>query len=92
MASKVDITIKAKDEASGVIDGINDSFGELGTGAEEAEQISSDAFGDIFDSAMDAFVGINQGIELVMKAFDALKLAYEGTVGKVLDIAGEVEE
>jgi len=92
MASKVDITIKAKDEASGVIDGINDSFGELGTGAEEAEQISSDAFGDIFDSAMDAFVGINQGVELAIKAFDLLKGAYEGTVGKVLEIAGEVEE
>lgn len=92
MANKIDITIKAKDEASGVIDDINDSFGGLGEGAEEAEKVTSDAFGDMFDNAMDAFVGINQGIELVMKAFDALKLAYEGTVGKVLEIAGEVEE
>ena len=92
MASKVDITIKAKDEASGVIDGINDSFGGLGDGATEASEISSDAFGDIFDSAMTAFVGINQGIELAIKAFDLLKGAYEGTVGKTLDIAGEIEE
>ena len=92
MASKVDITIKAKDEASGVIDGINDSFGGLGDGATEASEISSDAFGDIFDSAMTAFVGINQGIELAIKAFDLLKGAYEGTVGKALDIAGEIEE
>lgn len=92
MANKIDITIKAKDEASGVIDDINDSFGDLGTGAEDAEKVTSDALGDMFDNAMDAFVGINQGIELAMKAFDALKLAYEGTVGKVLDIAGEVEE
>jgi len=92
MASKVDITIKAKDEASGVIDGINDSFGGLGDGATEASEISSDAFGDIFDSAMTAFVGINQGVELAIKAFDLLKGAYEGTVGKVLEIAGEVEE
>ncbi|MFA5753717.1 MAG: hypothetical protein WC910_11665, partial [Bacteroidales bacterium] len=92
MANKIDITIKAKDEASGVIDDINDSFGGLGEGAEEAEITTSDALGDMFDNAMNTFVGINQGIELVMKAFDALKLAYEGTVGKVLDIAGEVEE
>lgn len=92
MANKIDITIKAKDEASGVIDDINDSFGDLGTGAEDAEKVTSDALGDMFDNAMDAFVGINQGIELAMKAFDALKLAYKGTVGKVLDIAGEVEE
>ena len=92
MASKVDITIKAKDEASGVIDGINDSFGGLGDGATEASEISSDAFGDIFDSAMTAFVGINQGVELAIKAFDLLKGAYEGTVGKVLEIAGEVEK
>ena len=39
MASKVDITIKAKDEASGVIDGINDSFGGLGDGAEASRNI-----------------------------------------------------
>src|SRR5690606_10189044 len=43
-------------------------------------------------SAMTAFVGINQGVELAIKAFDLLKVAYEGTVGKVLEIAGEVEE
>lgn len=92
MANKIDITIKAKDEASGVIDDINDSFGGLGEGAEDAEKVTSDALGDIFDSAMDAFVGINQGVELAIKAFDLLKGAYEGTVGKVLDIAGEVEE
>src|SRR5690606_22870582 len=63
-----------------------------GDGATEASEISSDAFGDIFDSAMTAFVGINQGVELAIKAFDLLKGAYEGTVGKVLEIAGEVEE
>jgi hypothetical protein len=41
---------------------------------------------------MTAFVGINQGVELAIKAFDLLEGAYEGTVGKVLEIAGEVEE
>ena len=92
MANKIDITIKAKDEASGVIDDINDSFGGLGEGAEEAEITTSDALGDMFDNAMNTFVGINQGIELVMKAFDLLKGAYDGTVGKVLEIAGEVDE
>jgi len=88
----VQIILKAINEASDVIDDIKDSFSGLGTGAEDAEKVTSDALGDMFDNAMDAFTGINQGIELAMKAFDALKLAYDGTVGKVLEIAGEVEE
>jgi len=88
----VQIILKAKDQVSAVIDGITGSLDGLGKGAEDAEQVSSDAFGDIFDSAMTAFVGINQGVELAIKAFDLLKGAYEGTVGKVLEIAGEVEE
>ena len=92
MASLVEILIKAKDQVSAVIDGITGSLDGLGKGAEDAEQVSSDAFGDIFDSAMDAFVGINQGVELAIKAFDLLKGAYEGTVGKVLEIASEVEK
>ena len=92
MASLVEILIKAKDQVSAVIDGITGSLDGLGKGAEDAEQVSSDAFGDIFDSAMDAFVGINQGVELAIKAFDLLKGAYDGTVGKVLEIAGEVRE
>jgi len=92
MASLVEILIKAKDQVSAVIDGITGSLDGLGKGAEDAEQVSSDAFGDIFDSAMTAFVGINQGVELAIKAFDLLKGAYEGTVGKVLEIANEVGE
>lgn len=88
----VQIILKAINEASDVIDDIKDSFSGLGTGAEDAEKVTSDALGDMFDNAMDAFTGINQGVELAMKAFDALKLAYDGTVGKVLEIAGEVEE
>ncbi|MFA5457714.1 MAG: hypothetical protein WC261_08810 [Synergistaceae bacterium] len=88
----VQIILKAINEASDVIDDIKDSFSGLGTGAEDAEKVTSDALGDMFDNAMDAFIGINQGIELAMKAFDALKLAYDGTVGKVLEIAEEVEE
>ena len=92
MASLVEILIKAKDQVSAVIDGITGSLDGLGKGAEDAEQVSSDAFGDIFDSAMDAFVGINQGVELAIKAFDLLKGAYDATVGKVLEIANEVGE
>jgi len=45
MANKIDILIKAKDEASGAIDGITNSLGGLGTGAEEASEVTSDAVG-----------------------------------------------
>ena len=58
----VQIILKAINEASDVIDDIKDSFSGLGTGAEDAEKVTSDALGDMFDNAMDAFTGINQGI------------------------------
>ena len=49
--------------------------------AQKRAEISSDAFGDIFDSAMDAFVGINQGAE---SAVYLTCWRLRASVGKVL--------
>jgi hypothetical protein len=92
MASKVDITIKAKDEASGAIDGISESLGGLGGSAQEAESVSSDAFGNFMDKANETMLGVAGAIYVAKEAFKVLGEVYEGTVGKVLEIAGEIEE
>jgi len=92
MASKVDITIKAKDEASGVIDGINDSFGGLGESALEVEETGGAALGNFMDKANETMLGVAAAIYVAKEAFAVLGEVYDATVGKTLEIAGEVEE
>jgi len=91
MANKIDILIKAKDEASKEIEGVKDSLEDLEGGAEELEKTGSKSFGDFMDNVAIAMLGINQAIEVGMKIAKAAKRVYEATVGKALDIAKEVE-
>lgn len=91
MANKIDILIKAKDEASKEIEGVKDSLEDLEGGAEELEKTGSKSFGDFMDNVAIAMLGINQAIEVGMKIAEAAKRVYEATVGKALDIAKEVE-
>ena len=91
MANKIDILIKAKDEASKEIEGVKDSLEDLEGGAEELEKTGSKSFGDFMDNVAIAMLGINQAIEIGMKIAEAAKRVYEATVGKALDIAKEVE-
>ncbi len=91
MANKIDILIKAKDEASKEIEGVTDSLEDLEGGAEELEKTGSKSFGDFMDNVAIAMLGINQAIEVGMKIAEAAKRVYEATVGKALDIAKEVE-
>jgi len=91
MANKIDILIKAKDEASKEIEGVTDSLEDLEGGAEELEKTGSKSFGDFMDNVAIAMLGINQAIEIGMKIAEAAKRVYEATVGKALDIAKEVE-
>ena len=92
MANKIDITISAKDEASDVIDGVKDSFGELEGSADTLEENGSKSFGDFMDNVSTAMLGINQAIEVGMKVAEAAKVVYDNTVGKALTVAGEIEE
>lgn len=91
MANKIDILIKAKDEASKEIEGVTDSLEDLEGGADELEKTGSKSFGDFMDNVAIAMLGINQAIEIGMKIAEAAKRVYEATVGKALDIAKEVE-
>lgn len=91
MASIVQILIKVKDEASKVIDGITGKFEDLGEGTEELKETGSKSFGDFMDNVSIAMLGINQAIEVGMKLAEAAKKVYEGTVGKALAIATEIE-
>lgn len=88
MANTVDITIKAKDEASGVIDGVKESFGELEGSADTLDENGSKSFGDFMDNVAIAMLGINQAIEVGIKVVDAAKSVF----GEVLTVAGEIEE
>lgn len=92
MASLVQILIKAKDEASKVIEGVVGKFEDLGDGAEELKETGGDAFGDFQDKVAIAMLAINQTIEVGMKIAEAAKIVYDGTVGKALAIADEVEK
>jgi len=92
MANKIDITISAKDEASDVIDGVKDSFGELDGSADDLNTNGSKSFGDFMDNVAIAMLGINQAIEVGMKVAEAAKVVYDNTVGKALTVAGEIEE
>lgn len=91
MANKIDILIKAKDEASKVIGGITDKLDDLDEGSEELKESASKSFGDFQDNVATAMLAINQTIEVGMKIAAAAKAIYEGTVGKALDVATEVE-
>jgi len=87
----VQILIKAKDEASEVIEGIAGKFEDLGEGADDLKEGGSKSFGDFMDNVAIAMLGINQAIEVGMKIAEAAKAAYEATVGKALTVAEEVE-
>ncbi|MDD4184299.1 MAG: hypothetical protein PHI01_02690, partial [Candidatus Izemoplasmatales bacterium] len=92
MASKVDITIKAKDEASPAIDGISESLGGLGESALEVEETGGGALGNFMDKANETMFGVAAAIYVAKEAFVVLGEVYDATVGKTLEIAGEVEE
>lgn len=92
MANKIDILIKAKDEASKEIEGVTGSLKDLEGGAEDLKESGSKSFGDFMDNVNITMLGINQAIEVGMKIAEAAKTVYEGTIGKALIIAGEVEE
>lgn len=91
MANKIDILIKAKDEASKEIEGVTDSLKDLGEGSEELEKTGSKSFGDFMDNVAIAMLTINQAIEVGMKIAEAAKVVYDGTVGKALTVANEIE-
>jgi len=86
------LIIKALFEGGENIDNAKEKIGELGGAAEETEEVGSRSFGDFQDNVAIAMLGINQAIEVGMKLAEAARLAYEGTVGKALEAAGEVEE
>jgi len=91
MASVVEILLKAKDEVTGVIKKITGSFDGLVDGAEGASKDSGDAFGEMLDNFNTVALGISLAVNVAEKAYQALQTAYEATVGKTLEIAGEVE-
>ena len=86
------ILIRAMNEASPEIEEVNRSLGELGPAADDAEGAVSDSFGTMMDNINITMLGIFAAIEIGKTAFEALQNMYEGTVGKALDIAGEIEE
>ena len=86
------ILIKAMNEASPEIDEVNRSLGELGPASDDMEGAVSDSFGTMMDNINITMLGIFAAIEIGKTAFEALQNMYEGTVGKALDIAGEIEE
>jgi len=92
MASKVDITIKSKDEASPAIDGISESLGGLGESALEVEETGGGALGNFMDKANETMLGVAAAIYVAKEALVVLGEVYDATVGKTLEIAGEVEE
>lgn len=92
MASLVEILIKAKDEASKIIEGVADKFDDLGGSADDLKTKGGDAFGEFQDKVAIAMLAINQTIEVGMKIAEATKIVYDGTVGKALAIADEVEK
>ena len=91
MANKIDILIKAKDEASKEIEGVTGSLKDLEGGAEDLKESGSKSFGDFMDNVSIAMLGINQAIEVGMKIAEAAKAVYDGTVGKALTVANEIE-
>lgn len=91
MASKVDITIKAKDEASPAIDGISDSLGGLNESALEVEETGGGALGNFMDKANETMLGVAAAIYVAKEAFVVLGEVYDATVGKTLEIANEIE-
>jgi hypothetical protein len=86
------VIIKALFEGSDEIDKAKGQIEGLGGAAEEMEKVGSKSFGDFQDNVAIAMLGINQAIEVGMKIAEAAQFAYENTVGKALDIAGEIEE
>jgi len=86
------ILIKAMNEASPEIEEVNRSLGELGPAADDAEGAVSDSFGEMMDNVNMTMLGIFAAIEIGKTAFEALQTVYEATVGKTLEIAGEIEE
>jgi uncharacterized protein YjbJ (UPF0337 family) len=79
-------------EYSGAIDEVTGELKKFGDKTDEVEEQSSGAWNEMLANFNNAVTGINQGIELAIKVFNTLKKAYDETVGKTLEIAGEVEE
>lgn len=92
MASVVEILFKAKDFVSDVVDDIADSFDGIGEGAQEAEETANESLGNFMDKANETMLAVASVVYVAKEAFVVLGEVYEQTVGKVLAIAGEVEE
>lgn len=92
MANVIDILIKAKDQVSGVVGDITTSLGGLGDGAKEAEETGGEALGNFMDKANETMLGVAGAIYVAKEAFKVLGEVYNQTVGKTLEIAGEIEE
>src|SRR5690606_36067787 len=72
--------------------GISESLGGLGESALEVEETGGGALGNFMDKANETMLGVAAAIYVAKEAFVVLREVYDATVGKTLEIAGEVEE
>ena len=86
------LMIKALFEGSEEIDKAKQDIESLGESAVKTKDTGSDAMNELQTNTDTSMLGIYAAIEIGKSAYEALEFLYENTVGKTLEIAGEVEE